>query len=99
MSKEIKENMYEFYDKISETTPNINYLMKKATICGGILKGRTYWEAKLLGKPVMEYMVDSNGEIEYEIYEKAPNLEELENIKKITNPKYVVDEIIKWAFD
>jgi hypothetical protein len=44
-------------------------------------------------------MVDSNGEIEYEIYEKAPNLEELENIKKITNPKYVVDEIIKWAFD
>jgi hypothetical protein len=47
----------------------------------------------------MEYMVDSKGEIEYEIYEKAPNLEELENIKKITNPKYVVDEIIKWAFD
>jgi hypothetical protein len=99
MPEDIKENMYQFYDKILEATPNINYLMKHAVICGGILKGRTYWEAKLLGKPVMEYMVDSKGEIEYEIYEKAPNIEELENIKKITNPKYVVDEIIKWAFD
>jgi hypothetical protein len=99
MSDHIKRYMLEFYDEILNTTPNVNYYINNASICGGILKGRTYWEAKLLGKPVMEYMVDSKGEIEYEIYEKAPNLEELENIKKITNPKYVVDEIIKWAFD
>ena len=99
MENNIKNNMYQFFDDILDATPNVNCYMKHAAICGGILKGRTYWEAKLLGKPVMEYMVDSKGEIEYEIYEKAPNLEELENIKKITNPKYVVDEIIKWAFD
>jgi hypothetical protein len=98
MSNQIKENMLIFYDEILNSTPHVNSYMRHATICGGILKGRTYWEAKLLGKPVMEYMVDSNGNIEYEIYEKSPNHEELENIKKITHPEYIVNQIIEWAF-
>lgn len=99
MSPVAKQNMYQFYDKILDATQNINYLMSKATICGGILKGRTYWEAKLLSKPVMEYMVDSNGEIIYEIYEKSPTQQELEIIKKITHPEYVTNQIIQWAFN
>lgn len=95
---EAKENLYQFYDKILDATPNVNYYMKHATICGGIQKGRTYWEAKLLGKPVCEYMVESNGEIIYEIYEKSPTLEELEKIKKYTNPEYITNQIFEWAF-
>ena len=96
---EAKDNLNQFYDKIIDATPNINYYMKHAAICGGIQKGRTYWEAKLLGKPVLEYMVESNGEIIYEIYEKSPTYEELKNIKEITHPEYVVNQIIEWAFN
>lgn len=96
---EAKQNLYQFYDKILDATPNVNYYMNHATICGGIQKGRTYWEAKLLSKPVMEYMVDSNGEIINEIYEKSPTQQELEIIKKITDPEYVTNQIIQWAFN
>ena len=41
----------------------IEYYIKSSELCGGIINGRTFWEAKLCGKDVLEYNVDSKGNI------------------------------------
>ena len=42
---------------------HIEYYIKSATICGGIINGRTFWESLLCGKEVLEYTIDRNGNI------------------------------------
>jgi hypothetical protein len=98
-SNEDLEILNQLYDKIIEPTKNINKIMKNASLSGGIQKGRTYWEAKLLGLSVVEYIVDENGNIINEIYESATDQKELENIKKMTNPNYVVSQILNWGLN
>jgi len=91
----MREIFERLYDTILDPTPDLYIYVKNAKICGGILKGRTHWEAKLYGKPVVEYMVDSEGEIFDVLYEPAPSLLEIEEIKKITNPDYLANKIIE----
>lgn len=94
-NKEIKNEFDKFYDRVIDPAKNVNKIMQKAQISGGILKGRTYWEAKLCGKPVIEYMVNPEGDILNEIYETAPTEHEINQIKKNTDPEYIANEIIK----
>ena len=91
----MREIFERLYDTILDPTPDLYIYVKNAKICGGILKGRTHWEAKLYGKPVVEYMVDSEGEIFDVLYEPAPSVLEIEEIKKITNPDYLANKIIE----
>ena len=91
----VRETLEKFYDIILDPTPDLHLYVKNAKICGGILKGRTYWESKLYGKPVLEYMVNASGEIIEELYESAPKHTEIEEIKKITNPDYLANKIIE----
>ncbi len=95
VNETIKQEFDKLYDIVISPSENVNLIMQKASISGGILKGRTYWEAKLCGKPVLEYMVDSRGNILYEIYEEAPSENELNEIKKNTNPIYIAEKIIQ----
>ena len=60
-------NLVNFFDKTLPTTTDIVSLVKNASICGGIIFGRTYWEAKLCGKPTIEYLIDKNGNVTEEI--------------------------------
>jgi hypothetical protein len=94
MSQELKQEFSKIYDKILAPSKEYNSILNQSCLSGGILKGRTYWEAKLLGKPVVEYMVDSNGEILDELYEDKPQAEEIENIKKITSPDFIASKIL-----
>ncbi len=97
LNEETKKEFYKFYDRIIPPSENVNLFMQKAQISGGILKGRTYWEAKLCGKPVIEYMVDPQGDILYEIYEEKPTPEEIEQIKIMTDPENLAKNILKIA--
>jgi hypothetical protein len=97
VENELKNNIEKIYDKILEPCDDINKYVQKSQVCGGILKGRTYWEAKLCGKPTVEYMVDSNGNILDEIHEMQPSEEELKEIKNATDPKYVANKILEIA--
>lgn len=94
---ELKNNIKKIYDKILEPCDDANKYIQKSQICGGILKGRTYWEAKLCNKPTVEYMVDSHGNILDEIHEMQPSEEELYEIKRITEPNYIAGKILEIA--
>lgn len=59
-------------DKIYHPNKNIKYIkplwnieeyIKKSSVVGGIINGRSYWESKLCLKPTIEYSIDSNGNI------------------------------------
>lgn len=93
----IRQNIEKLYDKILHPCEDVNKYVQKSQICGGILKGRTYWEAKLCNKPTVEYMVDSNGNILDEIHEMQPSEDEMNQIKTTTDPKYVADKILEIA--
>ena len=97
LNEETKKEFYKFYDRIIPPSENVNLFMQKAQISGGILKGRTYWEAKLCGKPVIEYMVNPQGDILYEIYEEKPTPKEIEQIKMMTDPENLAKNILKIA--
>lgn len=97
LNEETKKEFYKFYDRIIPPSENVNLFMQKAQISGGILKGRTYWEAKLCGKPVIEYMVNPQGDVLYEIYEEKPTPEEIEQIKIMTDPENLAKTILKIA--
>lgn len=62
-------SLVDFFDKSLPPSSSIVNLIKNATICGGIIYGRTYWEAKLCGKPTLEYLIDKNGNVLDEIAE------------------------------
>lgn len=95
MDFQVRLQMQKIFDYILDATHDVNSYMKNAKISGGILKGRTYWEAKLCGKQVIEYMVDLHGNILDEIIESAPTLDEIEKIKKITDPNYLWKRLIE----
>jgi hypothetical protein len=97
INEETKKEFNKFYDRIIPPSENINLFMQKAQISGGILKGRTYWEAKLCGKPVIEYMVNPQGDVLCEIYEEKPTPEEIEQIKIMTDPENLAKNILKIA--
>ncbi len=97
INEETKKEFYKFYDRIIPPSENVNLFMQKAQISGGILKGRTYWEAKLCGKPVIEYMVNPQGDVLCEIYEEKPTPEEIEQIKIMTDPENLAKNILKIA--
>jgi hypothetical protein len=94
MSQNLKVEFSKIYNIILDPTEEYNQILHRCSLSGGILKGRTYWEAKLLGKSVIEYMVDSNGEILDEIHEDKPTSDEIEHIKTITSPEFIASKIL-----
>lgn len=60
---------------------NIEKLFKSCTISGGIIRGRTYFEARLCGKKTIEYFLDSMGAITDVQYEDEPTHSELITLK------------------
>jgi len=55
--------------EIIPPTWEVEKYIKSASVVGGIINGRSYWESKMCGKPTMEYFVDSNGDIIDKKYE------------------------------
>jgi hypothetical protein len=62
---DVNEDFKKQFNNVEFLKPlwEVEYYIKKSNICGGIINGRTFWEAKLCGKDVLEYNVDSNGNI------------------------------------
>jgi hypothetical protein len=94
MTHYLKNEFSKIYNIILDPTEDYNKILNNCNLSGGILKGRTYWEAKLLGKAVVEYMVDPNGEILDEIHEDKPISDEIEYIKNITDPEFIASKIL-----
>lgn len=82
------------YDEKLEPVWDIENYLKKATVCGGIIHGRTYWEAKLCGKETMEYIIDSNGNIINKFFEEKPDFQQLQKVYKTVSSDYVAQSII-----
>lgn len=62
---DVNEDFKKQFNNVEFLKPlwEVEYYIKKSNICGGIINGRTFWEAKLCGKDVLEYIVDDNGGI------------------------------------
>jgi len=82
------------YDEKLEPVWNIENYLKKSTVCGGIIHGRTYWEAKLCGKETMEYIIDSSGKIINKIFEEKPDEDELKKVYETVSSECVAQAII-----
>lgn len=82
------------YDEKLNPVWDIENYVKKCTISGGIIHGRTYWEAKLCGKETLEYIVDGSGKILERIYENKPDAEELNQVYNKVAPLKVAESII-----
>jgi len=91
-------NQAQGYDEKLEPVWDIENYIKKASICGGIIHGRTYWEAKLCGKETMEYIIDSSGKIIDRIYENKPDQIELDQVYSKVSSECVAQSMIDSVF-
>lgn len=71
-----------FYNINLGPQTNIEKLFKSCAISGGIIRGRTYFEARLCGKKTIEYFLDSMGTITDVEYEDEPTHSELTALKE-----------------
>jgi hypothetical protein len=71
-----------FYDVCLPSCDHIEKYFKSCSVAGGVIQGRTYFEARLCGKPTVEYFIDIYGKIVNIDYEDAPNIEELNHLIK-----------------
>ncbi len=62
-----------FFDETFPNLSDVSTLIKNATICGGIIHGRTYWEAELCGKQTLEFLIDKDGNVLERILDKKIN--------------------------
>lgn len=83
-----------FFDVCLGRHDNIEELFKTCTVSGGIIFGRTYYEARLCGKPTIEYMINNQCKIESIIYEDAPDENELRSLYNDLNKAKVAKKII-----
>lgn len=72
----------------------IENFVKKANFCSGIIKGRTYWEAKLCGKPVCEYIVNANGQIVDFLYESRVSADRYPLLVNQVGSEQVANQIL-----
>lgn len=91
------ERQSNLFDICMNKVDNIEKYFKSCSISGGILKGRTYFEAKLCGKPLIEYYIDENFFIKNIEYEDPINCTEEYNILINKLNKFeVAKQIIKF---
>jgi len=69
-----------YFDECISFVENIEQYFKNCSISGGIINGRTYFEARLCGKKTIEYHVNVNGKVYNIQYEDAPDNIEIENL-------------------
>jgi glycosyltransferase involved in cell wall biosynthesis len=84
-----------FFDENHGPTENIERLFKACTWSGGIIHGRTFFEARLCGKKTIEYIVDGYGTITETQYEDSPTFSELTNLRNEFDKFKVAERIIE----
>ena len=83
-----------FFDEVQGPTNEVEKLFKNCTFSAGIIRGRTYYEAKLCGKKTVEYFVDGYGKIFDIQYEDEPSQLELMKLQDNFNKLNVAQRII-----
>ena len=93
--KKIVENCF---DEVLEHSNDITDLLSKASLIGGIQKGRTFWESKILKTPNLEYSVDKEGNILFHHYFEN-NYDEIElfKIEKLIDSENVAEMILFYS--
>lgn len=84
-----------FFDKVYGPCENIEKYFKNCTVSGGIIHGRTYFEAKLCGKKTIEYFVNQMGTITDIQYEDETTQQELLTIQNEFDKLKVAERIIQ----
>jgi hypothetical protein len=84
-----------FFDVYLPRCLEIEKYFKSCSISGGVLHGRTYFEARLCGKPTIEYFINSMGEITNIDYEDAPDEVEITQLQYQFNKINVAKKIIE----
>ena len=85
-----------FYDEVLGPQSDIEKYFKNCSVSGGIIFGRSYYEARLCGKPTIEYMVDNQGAINDIHWEDKPTESELINLRTEFNKIEVAKKIISF---
>jgi hypothetical protein len=62
-----------FFDICLPSCNDVEKYFKSCTVSGGVMRGRTYFEARLCGKPTIEYFINNMGEITNIDYEDTPD--------------------------
>lgn len=83
-----------FFDISLGSCLDIEKYFKSCSISGGVIQGRTYFEARLCGKPTIEYYIDNMGMITNIDYEDAPTNDELLRLQKEFDKFEVAKRII-----
>lgn len=83
-----------FFDLNLRMVENVEQYFKKCSISGGIIHGRTYFEARLCGKPTIEYFINNMGAITNIDYEDAPDDKELKYLQNQFDKTEVAKKII-----
>lgn len=83
-----------FFDKVFPATESIEVYFKNCSVSGGIIQGRTYFEAKLCGKKTIEYYINRMGMLDYIEYEDEPSSVELKMLQDTFDRKRVAERII-----
>jgi len=84
-----------FYDTVLGPCNDIEKYFKNCSISGGIIFGRSYFEARLCGKPTIEYMVNNQGMVTDILWEDEPNEIELIDLRMNFNKLEVAKRIIE----
>lgn len=83
-----------FFNVNLPSTDNIEEYFKSCTFAGGIVQGRTYWEAKLCGKKTIEYYINLQGKLCDIKYEDEPTQDELMRLEQQFDRFNVANKII-----
>ena len=83
-----------FFNVSLPSCKDIEKYFKSCSISGGVIHGRTYFEARLCGKPTVEYFIDNTGSITNIDYEDAPNENELISLRNQFDRVEVAKRII-----
>jgi glycosyltransferase involved in cell wall biosynthesis len=84
-----------FYDTVLGPCNDIEKYFKNCSISGGIIFGRSYFEARLCGKPTIEYMVNNQGMVTDILWGDEPNEIELIDLRMNFNKLEVAKRIIE----
>jgi hypothetical protein len=84
-----------FFDICLPRCNDIEKYFKSCSVSGGVLYGRTYFEARLCGKPTIEYFIDDTGLLTNIDYEEAANDKELKSLREEFDKHEVAKKIIE----